>query len=146
MLQQEIQQKQYTSDVYIPPVNAHYTQVYVDNISSEIMKVVIGKQGKVFKAITHQAQIQYIWYNIENKYIEIWGPEDKVDDAWKRVYDRIRDILKKVVEGDIKLKETSAFDADIMKLKFTKRNIPNIMILYPVNYWKKYEKTKKKEE
>ena len=110
MMQQQYQQRdqnqynQHISGVYNPPVNAHYTQINVKDINSEVMKIVIGKNGKVFKAITHQSNVQYIWYNIENKYIEIWGPEHNLQDAYNRIITRLTDICAKVNTGSINLK------------------------------------------
>ena len=110
MQQQQQQQNQYNqhiSGVYNPPVNAHYTQINVGDINSEVMKIVIGKNGKVFKAITHQSNVQYIWYNIENKYIEIWGPEHNLQDAYDRIINRLTDICAKINTGKINLKGNS---------------------------------------
>ena len=110
MQQQQQQQNQYNqhiSGVYNPPVNAHYTQINVGDINSEVMKIVIGKNGKVFKAITHQSNVQYIWYNIENKYIEIWGPEHNLQDAYDRIINRLTDICAKINTGKINLKGDS---------------------------------------
>ena len=67
----------------------------------------IGKNGKVFKAITHQSNVQYIWYNIENKYIEIWGPEHNLQDAYDRIINRLTDICAKINTGKINLKGDS---------------------------------------
>ena len=111
MMQQQLQQQnqynQHISGVYNPPVNAHYTQINVGDINSEVMKIVIGKNGKVFKAITHQSNVQYIWYNIENKYIEIWGPEHNLQDAYDRIINRLTDICAKINTGKINLKGKS---------------------------------------
>ena len=110
MQQQQQQQRQYNqhiSGVYNPPANAHYTQINVGDINSEVMKIVIGKNGKVFKAITHQSNVQYIWYNIENKYIEIWGPEHNLQDAYDRIINRLTDICAKINTGKINLKGNS---------------------------------------
>lgn len=107
MMMQQQQQSQYNehiSGVYNPPANAHYTQINVGDINSEVMKIVIGKNGKVFKAITHQSNVQYIWYNIENKYIEIWGPEHNLQDAYDRIINRLTDICAKINTGKINLK------------------------------------------
>ena len=110
MMQQQKQQNHYNqhiSGVYNPPVNAHYTQINVGDINSEVMKIVIGKNGKVFKAITHQSNVQYIWYNIENKHIEIWGPEHNLQDAYDRIINRLTDICAKINTGKINLKGSS---------------------------------------
>ena len=111
MMQKEYQQnmmlQQHISGVYNPPANAHYTQINVGDINSEVMKIVIGKNGKVFKAITHQSNVQYIWYNFENKYIEIWGPEHNLQDAYDRIINRLTDICAKINTGKINLKGNS---------------------------------------
>lgn len=93
--------------VYTPPSNCHYTQLPTTGVSDEIMKISIGRSGKVFKAITRQASVNYIWYNKEKQYVEIWGPEKNLPNALKRVFDRIQRIITKVANGEIDLnKET----------------------------------------
>jgi len=94
-----------TPGVYTPPINCHYTQLSTTGVSDEIMKISIGRGGKVFKAITREASVNYIWYNKEKHYIEIWGPESNLQDALKRVFDRIQKIITKVANGEIQLKK-----------------------------------------
>jgi|TARA_B110000114_G_scaffold77939_1_gene82578 hypothetical protein len=90
--------------VYTPPLNCHYTQLPTVGVSDEIMKISIGKNGSVFKAITNQANVNYVWYNKESLFVEIWGPEQNLPDATKRVFDRIQKIITKVANGEIVLK------------------------------------------
>jgi polyribonucleotide nucleotidyltransferase len=101
------------SGEYSPPTNTHYTQIDLFGKNEEIMKIVIGKHGKVFKAITHQSGVQYIWYNIEHNRIEIWGPEDKLQDAYTRLITRLYDINSKVLSGTIKLKKEETTEMNI---------------------------------
>ena len=89
--------------IYTPPTNCHYTQLSTQGVAEDIMKISIGKNGKVFKAITQQANVNYIWYNKQNHHVEIWGPENNLADAYNRVFDRIQRIITKVVNGEIKL-------------------------------------------
>ena len=99
------------SGVYTPPNNCHYTQLNTAGVSDEIMKISIGRNGKVFKAITRQSNTQYIWYNKEKHFVEIWGPEQNLPDAYKRVFDRIQKIITKVATGEIDLnKETEKIE------------------------------------
>lgn len=93
----------YTPGVYNPPTNAHYTQINTSPVSDEIIKISIGKGGKVFKAITNQSNVNYIWYNKEKKVVEIWGPEQNLSNAINRVTERILLIIKKVESGEILL-------------------------------------------
>ena len=97
--------------VYTPPTNCHYTQLSTVGVSDDIMKISIGRNGKVFKAITRQSNTQYIWYNKEQHLVEIWGPEQNLPDALKRVFDRIQKIITKVANGEINLnKETEKIE------------------------------------
>lgn len=58
---------------YNPPI-AHYCHVNVSDKSElEVLKA-IGKGGYFFKKITQLCNVNYIWWNKENKVIEIWGP------------------------------------------------------------------------
>mgnify|MGYP001200313303 FL=1 len=94
-----------TAGIYNPPLNAHYTQIDTSPVSDDIMRISIGQGGRVFKAITHQANVNYIWFNKEKKYIELWGPEQNLSDAYSRVVARIQNIMEKVNSGELKIKE-----------------------------------------
>ena len=98
-------QVEQTAGIYNPPLNAHYTQIDTSPVSDDIMRISIGQGGRVFKAITHQANVNYIWFNKEKKYIELWGPEQNLSDAYSRVVARIQNIMEKVNSGELKIKE-----------------------------------------
>jgi len=89
--------------VYSPPTNCHYTQLSTTGVQEDIMKISIGRNGKVFKAITREANVNYIWYNKEKHFIEFWGPEKNLQDASQRVFDRIQKIITRVANGEIQL-------------------------------------------
>jgi len=60
---------------YNPPI-AHYCHVSVAHLKeSEILKV-IGKKGDFLKKLTADCKANYLWWNQENKVIEIWGKFD----------------------------------------------------------------------
>ena len=42
---------------------------------------------------------------IKKKYIELWGPEQNLPDAYNRVVTRIQNIMLKVNSGELKIKE-----------------------------------------
>lgn len=98
-------QVEQTAGIYNPPLNAHYTQIDTSPVSDDIMRISIGQGGRVFKAITHQANVNYIWFNKEKKYIELWGPEQNLPDAYNRIVARIHNIMNKVNSGELKIKE-----------------------------------------
>ncbi len=97
--------QQQTAGVYNPPLNAHYTQIDTSPVSDDVMRISIGQGGRVFKAITHQSNVNYVWFNKEKKYIEIWGPEQNLPDAYNRIVTRIQNIMQKVNSGELKIKE-----------------------------------------
>jgi len=98
-------QVEQTAGIYNPPLNAHYTQIDTSPVSDDIMRISIGQGGRVFKAITHQANVNYIWFIKKKKYIELWGPEQNLPDAYSRVVARIKNIMEKVNSGELKIKE-----------------------------------------
>lgn len=98
-------QVEQTPGIYNPPLNAHYTQIDTTSVSDDVMRISIGQGGRVFKAITYQANVNYIWFNKEKKYIELWGPEQNLPDAYSRVVTRIQNIMQKVNSGELKIKE-----------------------------------------
>lgn len=77
--------------LYNPPIQhqSFYKMIDVD-IDANLMKQVIGRNGVVFNAITHQARVSYIWHNRANNTIEVWGDKlSSVDEAIKRIRSRI---------------------------------------------------------
>lgn len=77
---------------YNPPANTFFTQVPI-TVEPELMGFVMGKQGAVFKAITHQCRLHYIWFAKERGMVEIWGPEWGLQEAVKRLTERM-DLIK----------------------------------------------------
>ena len=93
----------YTPGIYNPPANSHYTELNTKNVSDDIIKISIGSKGKIFKAITHKSNVHYIWFNGEQKKVEIWGPEKNLPDAVNRIGERNQTIIDKVENGEIVL-------------------------------------------
>jgi hypothetical protein len=94
-----------TAGIYNPPLNTHYTQIDTSQVNEDVMRISIGQGGRVFKAITYQSNVNYIWFNNDKKFIEIWGPEKNLPDAYNRVVTRIQNIIQKVNSGELKIKE-----------------------------------------
>jgi hypothetical protein len=94
-----------TAGIYTPPLNSHYTQINTSPVSDDVMRISIGQGGRVFKAITHQSNVNYIWFNKEKQFVEIWGPEKNLPDAYNRIVTRIQNIMNKVNSGELKIKE-----------------------------------------
>jgi hypothetical protein len=82
-----------TVGVYCPPLNREFIGVYVTGIEDETMYKIIGKEGKVFKAISHQTGVDYIFWLKEEQMIAIWGFGDSLPYAVKRLQDRINLVL-----------------------------------------------------
>ncbi len=82
-----------TKGVYCPPLNREFVGVYVKGISDQTMYQIIGKEGKVFKAISHQTGVDYIFWLKEDEMIAIWGFKESLPYAVKRIQDRINLVL-----------------------------------------------------
>jgi hypothetical protein len=78
-----------TPGVFNPPPGAAYVEVPY-SLPPESMKKVIGKEGSVFKAITHQTRVYYIWKVEERDAVGIWGPPENLEAAAQRIRDRLR--------------------------------------------------------
>lgn len=78
-----------TPGVYNPPINTYYSELPV-TLNKESMRFVIGKDGIAFKAITHQAGVLYLWFNEQKSVIEVWGHYSKLEDAKKRLTERMK--------------------------------------------------------
>ena len=69
----------------------HVRYVTVD-INPELMKFVIGTSGYYFNAITRASGVSYIWFDKQMNRIEVYGPIWCLDNAEKRLTDRMTHI------------------------------------------------------
>ncbi len=79
--------------VYNPPLNREFIGVYVKGIDDQTMYKIIGKDGKVFKAISHQTGVDYIFWLKSEEMIAIWGFAESLPHAVNRIQQRINLIL-----------------------------------------------------
>lgn len=64
----------YTPGIYNPPPVKHVVFVQVNMVNNDWMRYVIGKSGRVFKAMTKRFKhVKYIWYIENNPMVEIWS-------------------------------------------------------------------------
>ena len=86
---------------YAPPLGCKYTELALSlAIQNRTMFQIIGKEGNVFKAITHQSGTEYIWWNSERNVIEIWGNNDwSLANAYRRLKTRVDEYLQKQLIG-----------------------------------------------
>jgi hypothetical protein len=85
-----------TKGVYTPPLNRDFTALDVKNIDDKTMLKIMGKEGKVFKAISHQTGVDYIFWLKDEGLIAIWGYSDSLPYAIQRLQMRIYLILSQV--------------------------------------------------
>lgn len=79
--------------VYNPPLNRDFTALDVYDIDDQTMYKIIGKDGIVFKAISHQTNVDYIFWLKEEKLIAVWGFTDCIQNALNRLSDRVKLIV-----------------------------------------------------
>lgn len=79
----------YTTPGQYNPPDAFYTEVPLTDDDIMVIGTIIGKQGFYFKAITKASRSKYIWFNPERKAVEIWGSENSLPHAVRRVWQRI---------------------------------------------------------
>jgi hypothetical protein len=85
--------KRMTPGKYNPPLNHLCFILPIDKVH-HLMGKIIGKDGVVFKAISHQSGASYIWHDKEKKTIEVWGYNNFIiNDAVDRISQRIQLIL-----------------------------------------------------
>ena len=76
-----------TPGVYNPPETKFTVFMEIPPNAPKKLGALIGPEGKIFKAITHQSGVKYIWCNGKN--IEICGDNmDYIQDAIRRIHDR----------------------------------------------------------
>lgn len=105
--------KQFNSGIYNPPTmvtflpdggfipqEMHCVKIPV-TISPTLMKMVIGKDGYYFNGITKASKTEYIWYEKDKNVVEIWGAPSNLEDAKKRLMDRMNLISAKISSTDV---------------------------------------------
>lgn len=76
--------------VYSPPIGVPGVLcIKVPVTTPDRMRIVIGRDGKVFKSITYESRAHYIWYDHEAGCIEVWGRFRSAWDAASRVHARM---------------------------------------------------------
>lgn len=70
--------------------DTYYRHISLDLVEEKNIWKIMGKDGKVFKAITMRSRCKYIWYNKEKGVIEIWGPHNNLMTADELIKERIK--------------------------------------------------------
>lgn len=77
---------------YIKPTRKPEMSLAAD-FGSDIMKQVIGKEGCYFKITTENTNVDYIWYDMDDKTIKIWGELEKTINAATIIEGRLYKII-----------------------------------------------------
>ena len=64
-------------------------ELCVSDLKEDQLKQVIGKSGCYFIMTTHNHNLDFIWYNVESKCIEFWGPEKNINSGMKEIQRRV---------------------------------------------------------
>lgn len=87
---------------------------YIDvDIKPELMKFVIGTAGYYFNAITRASGVSYIWYDKETNKIEVHGPIWCLDDAERRLKERMDHIEWTNIVNRVNQFQINAWSDDI---------------------------------
>ena len=70
--------------------NVYMGEINVDNISMDVIKQVIGKNGCYFIQTTINSDLDFIWHNRTSKAIEFWGPYDNIEYGMNIINSRIK--------------------------------------------------------
>ena len=73
-----------------------YTHVRVD-IPHDLMKHVIGTNGRWFKLTSDKCMVDYIWFNKQRSIVEIWGPLHNLMAAHYAILSRINFIKERFI-------------------------------------------------
>lgn len=140
--------QEYTNDfnivknVYSPP-NSHYFHINLidfindlnlsdidfNKINSNIkilISNIIGENGKVFKAITKQSKVKYIWYNDQTNVIEVWGDEIYINNAVERIKNRILLVINGIITDKQYKKMNNKENKKNKENKENKENLENV--------------------
>lgn len=78
--------------VYNPPKNTNYAHIKLNKEKQEKIYDIMGKNGSWFKRFTEENGLKYVWYNKENKWIEIWGNHFSIEKSKDILIERINEI------------------------------------------------------
>lgn len=77
---------------YNPPIT-HYTELDVSSYSVDLLLCLVGKGGNGFYKLTDRLRLEYIWYDIDRKVVELWGSYSSLRHGAK---DKLNKILKTI--------------------------------------------------
>ena len=77
------------------------------DFGSDVMKQVIGKDGCYFKKTTENTGVEYIWYDMDEKTIKIWGELDKTINSTTIIEGRLYRIINRMKQKKVELNEHS---------------------------------------
>ena len=80
--------------MYNPPLEQSKSIIKLSTDIIPLIWKVIGKEGRVFKAITRKSDVKYIWYEKSTESIEIWGNKLNLMKAEILISERINSLLK----------------------------------------------------
>lgn len=63
------------------------------HLSSDHIRILIGKFGHGFKRITRESGVSFIWFDIDKQSIQIWGLKDDIEKAKLILIARINSIV-----------------------------------------------------
>jgi len=69
---------------YNPP-NSEYVEINLKGVSKKKIFSIMGKGGEVFKKWTQEFNVQYIWFNVNKKVLEIWGDVNNINIAKQNI-------------------------------------------------------------
>lgn len=70
--------------------NVYMGEINVQNLSPDVIKQVIGKNGCYFIQTTINSDLDFIWHNRSSNTIEFWGPYDNIQYAINIINSRIK--------------------------------------------------------
>tara|TARA_B100001094_G_scaffold333430_1_gene412107 strand:+ start:17298 stop:17576 length:279 start_codon:yes stop_codon:yes gene_type:complete len=74
---------------YNPPI-AHYAHVNVSSYDPNVLFSAIGRDGWIFKKLTNKLGLTYLWWDMDNQRVELWGPfESFQKGATKHIADHV---------------------------------------------------------
>ncbi len=74
---------------YCPPLNREFTCIDISTVPKKNMPYIIGRDGIVFKSITYNTGVDYVFWLKKENLITIWGYQESLPYAVKRIQDRI---------------------------------------------------------
>jgi hypothetical protein len=115
-----------------PPANAWYTEMDL-KMDKEVVPMVIGRGGAVFKAITKRAKVDFIWYYNDTGKIGVWCSSKHTSEI--KALDRMNNAIDRIIDRKYMMEErlSSSSERSLSLPSSPSGSIPEVSAPEPIH-------------